>query len=418
MTSLLRFGCALVLLIVVSCSPATYLRTAIRESEKDFKDHTGFMLYDPESGRTLFQYQHDRYFTPASNTKIFTLFASFQLLGDSIPSLYYKSTADTLTIWGTGDPSFLYTLTHHNDRVIRFLRERPEPIAFSASNFMTDHFGPGWAWDDQLFTYQVERSALPLYGNRFTLTRNGESFHAAPPVLSDPSAVREDYGDMLPTLQKVKGKRDTWEVPFHVSTELTARLLSDTLLRPVTVTNKILPADRKVLMSIPADSLYRVMMQESDNFIAEQLLLLCSGVLSDTLKPEIGIREVKKRWLADLPDTPVWVDGSGLSRYNLFTPRDIVMLWDKMYKTVPRERLFPLLAQGGAGTLKNYFKSPSPYIFGKTGTLSNNHSLSGYLTTKKGKTWIFCWMNSNYPGSTAPVRARMEKVLKEIYERY
>jgi D-alanyl-D-alanine carboxypeptidase/D-alanyl-D-alanine-endopeptidase (penicillin-binding protein 4) len=32
------------------------------------------------------------------------------------------------------------------------------------------------------------------------------------------------------------------------------------------------------------------MMQESDNFIAEQLLLTCAGVLSDSLKPEIAIR--------------------------------------------------------------------------------------------------------------------------------
>src|SRR5690606_39863376 len=89
--------------------------------------------------------------------------------------------------------------------------------------------------------------------------------------------------------------------------------------------------------------LYKVMMQDSDNFIAEQLLLSCAGVLSDTLAPEIAIDYMKANFLSDLPDEPIWIDGSGLSRYNLFTPRSIVMLWDKILESVPRQRLFRLL---------------------------------------------------------------------------
>jgi D-alanyl-D-alanine carboxypeptidase/D-alanyl-D-alanine-endopeptidase (penicillin-binding protein 4) len=168
-----------------------------------------------------------------------------------------------------------------------------------------------------------------------------------------------------------------------------------------------------------ADSLYREMMQESDNFIAEQLLLLCANAVSDTLRPEIAIDYAKKKFLFDLPDAPIWVDGSGLSRYNLFTPRSIVRLWDKIYTLVPRDRLFQLVAVGGAnGTLRNYYKAEKPFIFGKTGSLSNNHTLSGYLVTKRGRTLIFSWMNSNFTTSSADVRVRMETVLKKIYEKY
>ena len=86
---------------------------------------------------------------------------------------------------------------------------------------------------------------------------------------------------------------------------------------------------------------------------------------------------------------------------------------------MPRDRLFPLLATGGkSGTLKNYYKSVSPYIFGKTGTLSNNHCLSGYLITKKGKTFIFSYMNNNYVASEKEVRKQMEKLLKAIHDKY
>jgi D-alanyl-D-alanine carboxypeptidase/D-alanyl-D-alanine-endopeptidase (penicillin-binding protein 4) len=128
---------------------------------------------------------------------------------------------------------------------------------------------------------------------------------------------------------------------------------------------------------------------------------------------------MKKNHLHDLPDEPKWVDGSGLSRYNLATPRSIVKLWEKIYQKVPRERLFPLLAIGGkVGTIKNYYKNDMAYIYGKTGTLSNNHSLSGYLISKKGRTFIFSFMCNNYPGSVSTARVGMEKILRQIYDNY
>ena len=145
---------------------------------------------------------------------------------------------------------------------------------------------------------------------------------------------------------------------------------------------------------------------------------MCAMVISDSLKAEIAIDYVKNKFLFDLPDEPQWVDGSGLSRYNLFTPRSIVRLWEKILVLVPRERLFELLAIGGkTGTVKNSYKSDPPYIFGKTGTLSNNHCISGYLITKKGKLLIFSFMNNNFTAPTREVRANMERVLFEIHEK-
>ena len=86
---------------------------------------------------------------------------------------------------------------------------------------------------------------------------------------------------------------------------------------------------------------------------------------------------------------------------------------------IPRERLFALLAIGGvSGTLKSNYKAEKPYVYGKTGTLRNNHMLSGFLLTQSGRTLIFSWMNNNFTKSSADVRRRMEEVLKNIYEKY
>lgn len=419
-------------LLLYACSPVSQsaLRKTLAASEKEFNDHIGFCLYDPVRQKTLAEYQSDRYFTPASNTKIFTLFSSLKILGDSIPAFYYATAGDSLIIWGSGDPGFLYKNTFDNGRTYRFLGTAPQPLFLSTDNFHTEHFGPGWAWDDYSSYYSPERSAFPVYGNIFSVQTGGKALKVTPPyfrslvsqgnIHEEEEVIREPWSNTAVYHPGPRARKTTTEdVPFRVDALLTARLLSDTLHRPVGLVSRPLPAYRNVFYSVPADSLYKEMMQESDNFIAEQLLLVCASVLSDTLKPEVTITHVKDKYLRDLADQPVWVDGSGLSRYNLFTPRSIVQLWQKIYVMVPRERLFPLLATGGkAGTIKGWYKAGAPYIFGKTGSLSNNHCLSGYLVTKKGKTLIFSFMNSNFTKPGNEVRGNMQSILKMIYDHY
>lgn len=431
-SNLLRF--LLVILSIslfASCSTRSFLKKEIARAEKELKDHTGFILYDPSSKKTIYQHQSDRYFTPASNTKIFTFYAALQILKDSIPAVRYITHNDSMIIWGTGDPSLLYSEVHQNNKTHQFLSDPTKKLFFSGSNFNTSAFGAGWAWDDYNDYYSAERSALPLYGNLIHAhTTAYDSLTFLPVYFSNQTTIANEP---KPTMQMIRDtdsnhitlypglqKRDkTFTIPYHTSNDLLIELLADTLDKTVEEVNLPLPQNAKTLYSIPSDSLYKVMMQESDNFIAEQLLLLCAGVLSDTLQPEITIKYAKKNLLFDLPDQPVWADGSGLSRYNLFTPRSIVRMWDKIYTLLPRERLFPLLATGGkAGTIKNLYKAEKPYIYGKTGSLSNNHCLSGYLITRKGKTLIFSFMSNNFVAPTKEVRTRMEKILSRIRDSY
>jgi D-alanyl-D-alanine carboxypeptidase/D-alanyl-D-alanine-endopeptidase (penicillin-binding protein 4) len=422
-----RWFWILIALVTGACSPS--LHQQIDRAEAEFHDHIGFILYDPQTRKTLFDHQGDRYFIPASNTKIFTLYASLQLLGDSIPALRYEQRGDSLIFWGTGDPSFLYDDVVASSRTLDFLAQS-QKLFFVPDNFDAEHFGPGWSWGDYRFSYQVERTPFPIYGNRFHMRKQGATFVATPTIFNttivrasapkiNHEMVRDIGSNALVYVPGTKDTTSTWEVPFRYSHEFLVRLLSDTLKKEVHLLAAPVSPNSKTLYSVPSDSLYKVMMQESDNFIAEQLLLLCAGTVSDTLRTEIAIREVKKRFLSDLPDPPVWVDGSGLSRMNLFTPRSIVALWDKTSRLVPRERLFSLLAVGGvSGTIRNYYRGERPYVYGKTGSLRNNHILSGFLVTRRGRTLLFSWMNNNFTTSTGNVRTRMEEILKSIYEKY
>ncbi len=49
----------------------------------------GVAIYDAAAGKYLYSYQAEKYFTPASNTKLFSCYAAMKYLGDSIPGIHY-----------------------------------------------------------------------------------------------------------------------------------------------------------------------------------------------------------------------------------------------------------------------------------------------------------------------------------------
>ncbi len=420
-----------ILLVIglASCSPKAYVSKELAKAETQFHDHIGFMLYDLEEKKSVVEYNSAKYFTPASNTKIFTFYTSLKLLGDSLPAIKYIERNDSLIFWGLGDPSFLYRNSYHNDRIYNFLTQSKKKLFFSSSNFNEEHFGPGWAWDDYNDDYSVERSPLPLFGNLVSVVKKKGNwvtqpllfmshFSVADSVTGKSGPKRELDSNNL-TFFPSKTKEQEWQVPYNYSNDLLVELLSDTLKKQVAELNLPLPKNAKTIKSVLSDSLYSVLMKVSDNFIAEQLLLACAAQVSDTLNTDIAIKYSLEHFLLDLPDDVRWVDGSGLSRYNLFTPRSVVKMWQKMYEEVPQERLFKLLATGGQpGTLESFYQADKPYVFGKTGSLSNNHCLSGYLITKKGKIFIFSFMNSNFVAPSGEVRAMMQRVLTNLHDNY
>ena len=77
-----------------------------------------------------------------------------------------------------------------------------------------------------------------------------------------------------------------------------------------------------------------------------------------------------------------------------------------------------MLATGGEGTLRSFYKDEAGFIYAKTGTLSNNCALSGYLITKKNKVLVFSILANNYQTSATPVRRAVEKFLKGLREKY
>jgi D-alanyl-D-alanine carboxypeptidase/D-alanyl-D-alanine-endopeptidase (penicillin-binding protein 4) len=82
------------------------------------------------------------------------------------------------------------------------------------------------------------------------------------------------------------------------------------------------------------------------------------------------------------------------------------------------DRLKALLPTGGRGTLSNFYKQDSGYIYAKTGTLSGVVALSGYLYTKKNKMLIFSVLVNNHAGNATAIRRKVESFLVNIRNHY
>ena len=420
-----------------ACSPnkiiARKVGNEFKKSEIIRQYHTGFALYDKDKKKMIYEKDADTYYTPASNTKLFTFYAGLKIIPDSIPSLRYVERGDSLIFWGTGDPSFLQTQLKGTN-AFNFLKSSAKKLFFSPGRYTGDFYGDGWQWDDYNSYYQPEINELPIMDNVVLVSaaKAGEMkisplsfascFVKDSTLNGRPFNVVRDFNANIFKIPTTSIPEKTNQfVPYKVSTVNTVNLLMDTLKRIVGISDLKMPPTAKTIFNMKSDSVFKEMLLPSDNFIAEHLLLTYADRLGLPLNTSKVISYIENQYLSTLPDKIKWVDGSGLSRGNLFTPRDIVALLELIYVEVnDQKKLFDLLPAGGkSGTLKNaYPKTDQPFVFGKTGSLSNNHNQSGYVVTKKGRVLIFSFMNNSFILPTADVRKEMVRVMTYIHDKF
>ena len=381
---------------------------------------TGLLVVDTETKDTIVAKNSTKYFIPASTTKLFTFYTANTLLGKRIPSLKYFESNDSLYIEGTGDPSWLHPY-FRDSTAITFLKNSEKTVFLHLNNFKDEKFRPGWAWEDYQFYFSPELSPMPLYGNVTTI-QESDSLVVSPALFTSaikrgkPSKLRAQNKNefLIPNILK-----DTLEIPFITSNELTKKFLQLKLNREIVLSKKSYNVPKKTLYGIATDSIYKRMLDESDNFLAEQLMLVVSSTLSDTLSFDTAKDYILENHLSDIKQQPRWVDGSGLSRYNLFTPESMVLILDKLYQEIDKQRLFKLLPSWDRnGTLQKGSLTNTNFIFAKSGSMGNTYNVCGYLKTKSGKILIFSFMNNHFRIPSKEIRVQIEKTLKLIHDSY
>ncbi|SHO64295.1 D-alanyl-D-alanine carboxypeptidase [Algoriphagus zhangzhouensis] len=430
----------LALAVLASSCTVQKINKSFTKSDVFDKGHLGFMLLDPDKDKVLVDINSDKYFIPASNTKLFTFYTSYTVLGDELVNgLNYLERGDSLIFWGTGDPSLLHP-DLKNDVVIEFLKKSDKKLFMVDTFDQVDAFGPGWSWDWYNAYYATERSSMPIYGNvvRFKQEDGESKFSVIPDKFISKlegkatenwngyrfrrDHLKNEFTFQIPT--EAYTKEFETDIPFITSAELTAQFLSEESGKEINLikNSSYLELDPKKLQTAPADSIYAQMMKISDNFLAEQLMLLVSDQLNNKLSTRDAIAYAKENLLKDLPDEPIWYDGSGLSSRNMFTPRSIIALLGKIRAEVPLEKIKAYFPAGGeSGTIRSWYpadEGQEPYIYAKTGTLSMTNALSGYLITKSGKILHFSCIFNNYAIPSSELKTELQQALYQIHDSY
>jgi D-alanyl-D-alanine carboxypeptidase/D-alanyl-D-alanine-endopeptidase (penicillin-binding protein 4) len=366
-----------------------------------------------------------------------------------------------LIIYGRGDPSIS---TAFNDKdYFKGMNNLAEKIVASGvkrvegaligdeSYFSGDSLPASWEWDDLQWYYGAEVSALTVNDNALDLiVRPASSVGAPASVQLLPGAsgvllvnntttsaagtkrdigirrrlgtnVVEVYGSMplgagaytnyvsvpKPALAFVSMLRQLLEQKGVVITGQT-RTIDAEFRKNVPLPANLVEVAR--LESPPLSVIAAKTMKPSQNLYTELILRAMGESIGDKTNQrwtsaDRGIAVVDK-FLQEIdvaPGSVLMHDGSGLSRHDLITPSAVVQVYSYMSRSKTAAVWRDSLTIAGVdGTLANRFKGTrgENNIRGKTGTIDQVSSLSGYMTTAAGERLAFSFITNNIPSGS------------------
>ena len=423
----------------------------------------GVIVQSLDNGQTLYRRNAERLFMPASNQKILTGAVALAQLGADFrwrtPVMARGARhGDTLTgdvvVLGRGDP----TLSQHaagGEDVLGALRPWADSlrargirtvdgrVLADASWFPDAPLGDGWSWDRLQEDYAAPVGAA-LFNEGFALVevtpgRPGEAARAALIPASAPlvlvAAVRTVPAESAQTarLRRARGlMSDTVQVtgtiaagqrprrldvampdPARYFAAALRQVLEEAGIRVTGVRRDTLPAGDTLFVwqSAPLRDVMPLFEKQSQNQIGE-LLLRTLGTLRGVASQDSGravVQETLRGWgISD--DAYVYVDGSGLSRYNYVSPEAVALVLGAMARHPQFQVFYDALPIAGVdGTLETRMRGTAAAgnARGKTGTIANARNVSGYVTTRDGEHLVFVLLANHFTvPSAVPTRVQ------------
>jgi D-alanyl-D-alanine carboxypeptidase/D-alanyl-D-alanine-endopeptidase (penicillin-binding protein 4) len=396
---------------------------------------------------TLWAKDAENRFMPASNLKLYTAALALRQLGAqrTFPTTVEARGAinggvldGDLQLIGGGDPSLSADDLQKLAQQVAAtgLKRVRGKVLGDGSLFTAESFGgrypDGWTLDDALWYYGPEVSALAVNRNQvdFTITGAAKTGLPATTLVSPPDSPlqitfdvrtggsdlaalgeeqllrfdRSGAGGALTNVLTISGAvAPRQKITDGVAVPQPARWAASILERALAAEGVLVEggdfpplrgrgSEMARHQSPPVRVLLQRFLKSSDNLYGE-MLLRAAAVSSDN-RPGAGTaqrgHQLLFAWLKqNAIDTGAlrMTDGSGLSRYNLITPRATVQLLAAVQRLPGGDALWNALPVAGVdGTLGRRMKGTPAQnnVRAKTGTFSIVSTLSGYVTTRDG----------------------------------
>lgn len=146
------------------------------------------------------------------------------------------------------------------------------------------------------------------------------------------------------------------------------------------------------VQSPPMATLIRLTNTPSDNYFAEMLIKGLGANFGGAGTTAAGVGVVRSELSSTFGIDPQFNDGSGLSRADYSTPRQVITVLEQMYGN---PYFFNSLAIGGeTGTLQDEMRGTAAegVCHGKTGTLHDVANLAGYCRARDGHELVFAFL--------------------------
>ncbi len=431
----------------------------------------GIQVVSLRTGRVLYDRDSNLLFNPASNMKLLTTATALSRLG---PDFRFKTElrADTASVADSAIAGNLYLKGYADpdlsladlDWLIQRLRNKgirriSGDLVCDASYLDDFFFGAGWMWDDASSSDFAPIAALTVNDNCVTVTvQPGAQVGDSLSYLLEPETAYVKIQNLGVTVDSLDSNRirrfkveREWKRPSNTiviegglpagtaerqlvievvnPVRFMGTVFSEMLARagielPGQVTEGTLPDTSLSLVthiSAPLSEVIRNTNKISDNLSAELLLKTLGAEFRRPPGSAKAGLAVVKEFLSEvgIDTTKLYLaDGSGVSRYDVVTPAQVVKLLRHMAEDfhVQAEFMASLPIAGMDGTLRNrMLDTPAQgKLRAKTGTLRGVSSLSGYTTTADGEPLAFSIMMEHFVGPASLRRSLQDRICAVI----
>ena len=433
--------------------------------EKFSQAQWGIAVQDLEHGELAYGHNADTLFVPASNVKLFTTAVALEKLQldyQFTTSIYGVGDAPNLEILivkGGGDPSFTSEKLQELARTLKSQQiSSINQVVIDDSLFQESVIHPTWEWSDLAFYYAPSANSVILDENAVVIS-------LTPSTVGQTANLQTFRGENSEAIALSQWDINNQLITSEAGTKYIGRATQTIGTNELTITGQI-PLDRESSiwgLSIPnpaenfRDQLLANLGEEGiqvdtstitntgfekydeANFLTATTSPILSKIIATTnqdsnniyaesLRHILGTSDSEKTGSQVITETLVELgvtessfvrkDGSGLSRHNLASPQSFVELLSSMadhpdavvYKS-------SLAITGESGTLTRRFVDTrvAGNFYGKTGTMTNVVTLSGYLDVDGDRTLALSILVNQSPQPASVTRQGMDEIVQTIY---